>query len=135
MTVALHSVRASEAVRFGVAMIDRIPHPVVRTQPILGFTEKPSIESMQISKPDANVLINAGIYILDTFMLDGTMESRLTWGVGTSLERRLLEPLSHERLLAGHIMEMDAWFDVGTLEGLIHVNRWVCGVCGVDRVC
>ncbi|MGB2827404.1 MAG: hypothetical protein WBC50_04315, partial [Dehalococcoidales bacterium] len=50
----------------------------------------------------------------------------------TSLERNLMEQLAREEkpMLAAYLLDLDAWFDVGTLEQLINTNIFIASKKG-----
>ncbi|MFP4642344.1 MAG: NDP-sugar synthase [Dehalococcoidia bacterium] len=125
MTDALMPVRREEATRFGVAQLDPPKADAVGGRSfslVRGFTEKPELEEV----PE-NPSINAGVYIIDADMLMANLDEFLPEKPGTNLEKTLLERLASEEQsrLAGYPLDLEAWFDVGTLEQLVEVSRFI----------
>ena len=107
-----------EATRFGVGKLEEVGgFKLVR-----GFVEKPHIKDI-----DDNPPINAGVYLFDSHFLLSNMDKFLPAKPGTSLERNFIEGLAKEEkpVLAAYLLDLYAWFDVGTLEQLIEVNVYV----------
>jgi len=118
MTVALVAVEREAATRFGVALIEEAKgFHVVR-----GFTEKPDIEDIT-----ENPRINAGVYVIDSEFILSNIDEFLPDKPNTNLEKTLLERLANEETprLAAYLLDLDAWFDIGTLEQLVDVNVYV----------
>ena len=118
MTVAFVTVPREEAVRFGVGQFEEIKGCKI----VRGFIEKPDITQV----PEAPA-VNAGISIIDSRFLLPRIDAYLPRKPDTSLERNLTERLAREEkpMLAAYLLELDAWFDVGTLEQLIQTNIFV----------
>jgi len=107
-----------EATRFGVGKLEEVSgFKLVR-----GFVEKPHIKDVGDNPP-----INAGVYVFDSHFLLSNMDKFLPGKPGTSLERNLIEGLAKEEkpILAAYLLDLCAWFDVGTLEQLIEVNVYI----------
>jgi NDP-sugar pyrophosphorylase family protein len=119
MTVAFVTVPREDAVRFGVGQFEEAMGCTI----VRGFIEKPDIARV----PEAPA-VNAGISIIDSRFLLPNIDTFLPRKPDTSLERNLMERLAGEEkpMLAAYILELDAWFDVGTLEQLIQTNIFVC---------
>jgi NDP-sugar pyrophosphorylase family protein len=110
--------KREEATRFGVGKLEEVGgFKLVR-----GFVEKPHIKDIGNNPP-----INAGVYVFDSHFLLSNMDKFLPGKPGTSLERNLIEGLAKEEkpVLAAYLLDLCAWFDVGTLEQLIEVNVYV----------
>ena len=119
MTVAFVTVPREDAVRFGVGQFKEVNGCTI----VRGFIEKPDIARI----PEAPA-VNAGVSVFDTRFLLANIDELLPSEPDTSLERNLIERLAREEkpMLAAYILELDAWFDVGTLEQLIQTNIFVC---------
>lgn len=118
MTVAFIVLKREEATRFGVGQLEEVDgFNLVR-----GFTEKPDIKDIAENPP-----INAGIYVLDSDFALSNIDNFLPNKPKTSLERNLIERLAKEEkpMLAAYLLDLCAWFDVGTLEQLIEVNAYI----------
>lgn len=118
MTVAFIVLKREEATRFGVGQLEEVDgFNLVR-----GFTEKPDIKDIAENPP-----INAGIYVLDSDFALSNIDNFLPNKPKTSLERNLIERLAKEEkpMLAAYLLDLCAWFDVGTLEQLIEVNTYI----------
>jgi NDP-sugar pyrophosphorylase family protein len=118
MTASFFPVEREDAVRFGVAEIRDIEgYDIVRD-----FREKPPLEDIP-DKP----WINAGIYLLDTNFILSNIDEYLPDQPNTSLERTLLERLAkaEEPRLAAYLLDLYAWFDVGTLNQLVDTSVYV----------
>jgi NDP-sugar pyrophosphorylase family protein len=110
--------KKEEATRFGVGKLEEVGgFKLVR-----GFVEKPHIKDIGNDPP-----INAGVYVFDSHFLLSNMDKFLPRKPGTSLEKNLIEGLAKEEkpVLAAYLLDLCAWFDVGTLEQLIEVNVYV----------
>jgi NDP-sugar pyrophosphorylase family protein len=118
MTVALVPVERDDATRFGVAWTKRVNG----FNTICDFMEKPDIKDIP-EKP----WINAGVYALDTEFILSNIEEFLPDKPNTNLEKTLLERLarSKEPKLAAYLLDLYAWFDIGTLEQIIDVNIYI----------
>ena len=123
MTVAFVIVPREEAVRFGVGQFEEIKECKI----VRGFIEKPDIT--QVTEAPA---ANAGVSIIDTRFLLPHIDAYLPRKPDTSLERNLMERLAGEEkpMLAAYLLELDAWFDVGTLEQLINTNIFIASKKG-----
>ena len=118
MTVAFIVLKREEATRFGVGQLEEVDgFNLVR-----GFTEKPDIKDIAENPP-----INAGVYVLDSDFALSNIDNFLPNKPETSLERNLIERLAKEEkpMLAAYLLDLCAWFDVGTLEQLIEVNAYI----------
>ena len=118
MTVAFVVVEREEATRFGVGKLEDLNGCKV----VRGFIEKPNIE--EINEEPA---INAGISIIKSQFLLPNIDKFLPGQPDISLERNLMEQLAREEkpMLAAYLLDLDAWFDVGTLEQLINTNIFI----------
>jgi NDP-sugar pyrophosphorylase family protein len=126
MTVAFVVVAREEATRFGVGQLEEVDgFKIVR-----GFMEKPDIKDIARDPP-----INAGICVIDSRFLLSGLDEFLPEKPGTSLERNVMERLAREErpMLAGYLLDLCAWFDVGTLEQLIKVNIYIASQKGGQR--
>ncbi len=123
MTDALYSVDKNDATRFGVAEMN----DVKEFKTICGFLEKPSIDLI----PE-NPWINAGVYIMNTDFILSNINDVLPDRPNTNLEKTLLEPLSRSKdpKLAAYLLDLFAWFDVGTLNQLVDTNVYVASKKG-----
>lgn len=126
MTIALVAVERETATRFGVARLEEAEGFNL----IRGFIEKPDIEDC----PE-NPSINAGVYVIDTDFILSDIDEFLPDKPNTNLEKTLLERLAKEEKprLAAYLLDLYAWFDVGTLEQLIDVNVYIASKKGVPR--
>jgi NDP-sugar pyrophosphorylase family protein len=118
MTVAFIVVEREAATRFGVGQLEQInDFKLVR-----GFAEKPDIKDIAEEPP-----VNAGVYLIDSEFVLSNIDEFLPEKPGTSLERNLMERLAKEEkpMLAAYLLDLCAWFDVGTLEQLINVNIYI----------
>lgn len=118
MTMAFVGVDREEATRFGVGQLEEIgDFKVVR-----GFMEKPSLD-----KVGKAPVINAGVNVIDSQFLLANRDRFLPRKPETSFERNFTEPLVRQEkpMLAAYILELDAWFDVGTLEQLVKTNVFI----------
>ncbi|MFC2035031.1 NDP-sugar synthase, partial [Chloroflexota bacterium] len=123
-TVALIEVEREAATRFGVAQLEESKgFNVVR-----GFTEKPDIKEIP-EQPS----INAGVYIIESDFILSNIDEFLPHKPNTNLEKTLLERITKEEnpRLAAYLLDLYAWFDVGTLEQLIDVNIYIASGKGV----
>ncbi len=123
MTVAFVVVEREEATRFGVGKIEDLNG----CKGVRGFIEKPGIEEITEKPP-----INAGISIIKSQFLLPNMDKFLPRQPDISLERNLVEPLAREEkpMVAAYLLDLDAWFDVGTLEQLINTNIFIASKKG-----
>jgi NDP-sugar pyrophosphorylase family protein len=122
--MALIEVERETTTRFGVAQLQEVKgFNLVR-----GFVEKPKVKDIS-----ENPLINAGVYVIDSSFVLSNLDEFLPDRPNTNLERTLLERLSRETKprLAGYLLDLYAWFDVGTLEQLIDVNVYIASKKGV----
>ena len=118
ITVAFVKVEREEATRFGVGQFEEIDNFKV----LRGFAEKPSID-----KVGEEPAINAGVIVINSQFLLPNKDRFLPQKPDTSLERNLLETLARQEkpTLAAYLLDLDAWFDVGTLEQLIKTNVFI----------
>lgn len=122
MTDTLFPVKRNDSGRFGVADTKEVNGFKIITD----FIEKPDVN--EISKENKDVLVNAGIYIIDKNFIFKNIDKFLPDKPGTRLEKTLLEPLAKasqdlkKPKLAGYSADLFGWFDVGTLDQLIDVN-------------
>jgi NDP-sugar pyrophosphorylase family protein len=126
MTVALTEVERKAAVRFGVAQLEEVNgFDLIR-----GFTEKPDMKDIP-ERPT----INAGIYVIDSDFILSNIDKYLPDKPNTSFEKNLLETLAKDKKsrLVAYILDLDAWFDVGTLEQLIDTNLYIASRKDVKR--
>ena len=124
MTTAFIVVEREAATRFGVGQFEEVDgFRIVR-----GFVEKPDIK--KITEDPA---INAGVYLINTEFVLPKIDEFLPYQPGTSLERNLMERLAKEEkpMLAAYLLDLQDWFDVGTLEQLINVNIHIASRKGV----
>ncbi len=118
MTTAFVKVAREEATRFGVGQLEEIgDFKVVR-----GFMEKPGLD-----KVGEEPVINAGVSVIDSQFLLANKDKLLPRKPDTSFERNFTEPLAGQEkpMLAAYVLDLDAWFDVGTLEQLIKTNVFI----------
>lgn len=123
MTVAFVTVPRENAVRFGVGQFEEMKeYRIVR-----GFTEKPDIT--QVPETPA---VNAGVSIINSRFLLSHIDEYLPRKPDTSLEKNLTERLVREEkpMVAAYMLDLDAWFDVGTLEQLINTNIFIASKKG-----
>ena len=126
MTVAFVVVEREAATRFGVAQFEEVKgFKLVRA-----FTEKPDIKDIAENPP-----INAGVCLLDSNFVLSNIDEFLPNKPNTSLERNLMERLAKEEkpMLAAYLLDLCAWFDVGTLEQLVEVNAYIASHGGGKR--
>jgi NDP-sugar pyrophosphorylase family protein len=126
MTAAFIVVAREEATRFGVGQLEEVNgFKIVR-----GFAEKPDIKDIAEEPP-----INAGVCLLDSGFVLSNIDEFLPNKPGTSLERNLMERIAREEkpMLAAYLLDLCAWFDVGTLEQLINVNIYIASRKGARR--
>jgi len=118
MTVAFVVVKKEEATRFGVGQLEEVGDGKV----VRGFIEKPDI-----SHVPEEPAVNAGISVINSRFLFPRIEQYLPGKPGTSLEKNLMEQLAKEErpMLAACLLDLDAWFDVGTLQQLIDTNIFI----------
>ncbi len=118
MTVAFVVVAREEATRFGVGQLEEVSgFKIVR-----GFLEKPDIKEIAEDPP-----INAGICVIDSEFILSRLDEFLPEKPATSLERNVMEWLAKREkpMLAAYLLDLQDWFDVGTLNQLINVNIYV----------
>ena len=118
MTVAFVVVEREAATRFGVGQLEEVNgFKLVR-----GFAEKPDIKDIAEDPP-----VNAGVCLIDSEFVLSNIDEFLPEKPGTSLERNLMERLAKEEkpMLAAYLLDLQDWFDVGTLEQLISVNIYI----------
>jgi len=118
MTLAFVKVEREEATRFGVGQFEEIgDFKVVR-----GFIEKPSID-----KVGEEPAVNAGVGVINSQFLLPNKDRFLPQKPDTSFEKNFIEPLASQEkpTLAAYLLDLDAWFDVGTLEQLIKTNVFI----------
>jgi len=118
MTVAFVVVEREAATRFGVGKLEEFRGCKV----VRGFAEKPDIT--EIAEEPA---VNAGIYVFDSQFILPNMDKFLPGQPDTSLEKNLIERLAREEkpMVAACVLDLDAWFDVGTLEQLVQANIFI----------
>jgi NDP-sugar pyrophosphorylase family protein len=131
VTDALFPVARKDIARFGVAQLRNIKG--------LNVIEK------FIEKPEANIFpenvtqmpVNAGVYVMDKNYIFSNIDSLLPDKPKTRLERTVLEKLANETAkdpnnpkLAGYLLNLFGWFDVGTLEQLIDVSVYIANKAG-----
>ena len=115
MTVAFVVVEREEATRFGVGKLEELNGVKV----VREFMEKPDIK--EITEEPA---VNAGIYVFNSQFILPNLDKFLPGKPDTGLERNLIERLAREEkpMVAAYLLNLDAWFDVGTLEQLVQAN-------------
>lgn len=124
MTIALIAVEREEAARFGVAQVEEVNgFNLVR-----GFIEKPEAKGLP-----RNPSVNAGVYVMDRDAILSNIDEFLPDKPKTNLEKTLLERLARgeKPRLAAYLLDLNAWFDIGTLEQLIDVNVYIASRKGV----
>jgi len=123
MTVAVVRVKQEEATRFGVARLDKAG----KFNLVRGFIEKPRLDDVP-EEPS----INAGVYVIDGGFILSVLDQFLPERPGTNLEKTLIEQLAKDKSprLAAYLLDLHAWFDVGTLEQLVDVNFYVTSMKG-----
>lgn len=123
MTVAVVRVKQEEATRFGVARLDKTG----KFNLVRGFMEKPRLDDVP-EEPS----INAGVYVIDGGFILSVLDQFLPERPGTNLEKTLIEQLAKDKSprLAAYLLDLHAWFDVGTLEQLVDVNFYVTSMKG-----
>ncbi|MFC1966068.1 NDP-sugar synthase [Chloroflexota bacterium] len=123
MTVALTAVAREAATRFGVAQLEQVKGFNL----IRGFVEKPDVKDIP-EKPQ----INAGVYVIDRNFILSYIDEFLPDKPNTDLAKTLLERLAKENKprLAAYLLDLCAWFDVGTLEQLIDANLYIASQRG-----
>ena len=115
ITMALVVVEREAATRFGVAQLEEAKgFNLVR-----GFSEKPDIKDIP---PEPAV--SAGVYVIDSKFVLSNLDEFLPSKPNISFERDLLERLAKDKKprLAACLLDLDAWFDIGTLEQLLDAN-------------
>ena len=115
MTVAFVVVEREEATRFGVGKLEELNGVKV----VREFIEKPDIK--EITEEPA---VNAGICVFNGQFILSNLDKFLPGQPDTGLERNLIERLAEEEkpMVAAYLLNLDAWFDVGTLEQLVQAN-------------
>lgn len=123
MTVAVVRIKQEEATRFGVARLDKAG----KFNLVRGFMEKPRLDDVP-EEPS----INAGVYVIDGGFILSVLDQFLPERPGTNLEKTLIEQLAKDKSprLAAYLLDLHAWFDVGTLEQLVDVNFYVTSMKG-----
>ena len=123
MTVSLIPVNRKSAIRFGVALLEQMNGVKV----VRRFIEKPKLESIP-----ADPSINAGVYVMDANFILPALDEFLPKKPNTNLEKTLLERLGRDEEpdMAGYLLDLDAWFDVGTLDQLVDTNVYVASMKG-----
>lgn len=126
MTVALVIVKREAATRFGVAQLEQAKGFNL----IRDFTEKPKMEDIPERPP-----VNAGVYVINRNFVMANIDEFLPYKPNTDLARTLLERLmiDNELRLAAYLLDLYAWFDVGTLEQLIDANLYVASKATLRR--
>lgn len=131
VTDALFPVARKDIARFGVAQLKNINGFNV----IEKFIEKPQVNNF----PDnvTHMPVNAGVYVMDKNYVFSNIDSLLPDKPKTRLERTVLETLANETAkdpknpkLAGFLLNLFGWFDVGTLEQLIDVSVYIANKAG-----
>jgi len=125
MTVAFVVVEREEATRFGVGQLEEVSGFKIAR----GFLEKPDIKEIAEDPP-----INAGVCIIDSEFILPRLDEFLPEKPGTSLERNVMEWLvkREKPMLAAYLLDLQDWFDVGTLEQLINVNIYIASRKGAE---
>jgi NDP-sugar pyrophosphorylase family protein len=115
MTVAFVVVEREAATRFGVGRFEELSGVKI----VREFMEKPDIK--EITEEPA---INAGICVFNSQFILPNLDKFLPGKPDTGLERNLIERLAREEkpMVAAYLLNLDAWFDVGTLEQLVQAN-------------
>jgi len=115
MTMAFVVVEREAATRFGVGKFEELNGVKV----VREFMEKPDIK--EITEEPA---INAGICVFNSQFILPNLDKFLPGKPDTGLERNLIERLAREEkpMVAAYLLNLDAWFDVGTLEQLVQAN-------------
>lgn len=108
-TMALFEIAGESATRFGVA--DTQGNYVTR------FKEKPE----KYSKSRA--LVNAGYYVFDRTILDD--RDNYLPARRCKLEHTLLESLAERKALAGCVMSLPYWLDIGTMESYVTAQSMI----------
>lgn len=123
MTVAFVTVPREDAVRFGVGQFEEMKECRI----VRGFIEKPDITQV----PEAPA-VNAGVSVINSRFLLSHIDEYLPRKPDTSLEKNLTERLVREEkpMVAAYLLDLDAWFDVGTLEQLINTNIFIASKKG-----
>lgn len=123
MTVAFVTVPREDAVRFGVGQFEKMKECRI----VRGFIEKPDITQV----PEAPA-VNAGVSVINSRFLLSHIDEYLPRKPDTSLEKNLMEQLAGEEkpMLAAYLLDLDVWFDVGTLEQLINTNIFIASKKG-----
>jgi len=118
MTVALIAVAREVATRFGIAHLKEVKGSSL----VRGFVEKPDIKDIP-EKPQ----INAGVYVIDGEVILSNIDEFLPCKPNTNLEKTLLERLARDEKLrlAAYLLDLCAWFDIGTLKQLIDANLYI----------
>lgn len=131
VTDVLFPVARKDIGRFGVAKLKNINGFNV----IEKFVEKPEINMFQ--ENITQVPVNAGVYIMDKNYIFSNIDQLLPDKPKTKLEKTLLERLADETAmnpknpkLAGFLLNLFGWFDVGTLEQLIDVSVYIANKIG-----
>jgi len=126
VTVAFVVVEKEAATRFGVAQLEEVGgFKLVR-----GFTEKPDLKDIAEDPP-----INAGVCVIDSNFVLSNIDELLPYRPDVSFERDLLERLvrAEKPMLAAYLLDLCAWFDLGTLEQLIDANTYAASRKGARR--
>lgn len=115
MTMSIVPVKREEATRFGVVQTEesdgfRLVHR---------FMEKPPLEDIP-HQP----WVNAGVYVIDSAFIVSHLDEVLPEQPNTVLEKTLLERLANsgKHQLAGYPLDLEAWYDIGTLHQIIDAN-------------
>lgn len=131
VTDALFPVARKDIARFGVAQLRNVK----------GF----NVIEKFIEKPAENIFpenvkqmpVNAGVYVMDKNYIFSNIDRLLPDKPKTRLERTVLETLANETAkdeknpkLAGFLLDLFGWFDVGTLEQLIDVSVYIANKSG-----
>ncbi|VVC03267.1 Bifunctional protein GlmU [Candidatus Burarchaeum australiense] len=106
-TVALFNVPASEASRFGIAIMDG--------DRVKKFVEKPS-------SPLKSNLANAGYYVLEREEIEQIPQRKV------KVEESIFPRLAEQGRLAGYIYKPKYWLDIGTLESYKKANQMMFGI-------
>lgn len=108
-TVALFEIDGKSAKRFGVAETEG--------DYVTVFREKPEEYNLE------RALVNAGYYVFDGSILNE--KDLYLPAKRCKLEHTLLEELAKKRALAGCIMPLSYWIDIGTMESYISAQSMI----------
>lgn len=121
ITVALAPVERKAAPAYGVARVRKLKGFNL----VQSFIEKPEIQSIP-QKP----LVNAGVYVIDSAYILSHIDQFLPEKPATNLENTLLERLAGKGKpkLAAYVLDLCAWFDIGTPEELVDTNIYIASL-------